>query len=67
MSDEKDFLSRYVKEIAQQGKNALLNQLTRQWVDESKNQTPHITLRGLKIQLYSIRRILLAQSNYFGR
>lgn len=54
MSEEKEFKKQCVEEIAQQGKNVSLNQLTRQWVDESikTNYSYHFEWLGRPIIQY---------------
>lgn len=54
MSEEKEFKKQCVEEIAQQGKNVSLNQLTRQWVDESikSNYSYHFEWLGRPIIQY---------------
>ena len=54
MSEEKDFKKQCLEEITQQGKNASLNQLTRQWVDESikSNYSYHFEWLGRPIIQY---------------
>jgi len=54
MNDEKEFRKQCHDEIGQQGKSALLNQLTRQWVDESlkTNYSYHFEWLGRPIIQY---------------
>lgn len=54
MSEEKEFKKQCLEEIRQQGKSALLNQLTRQWVDESikSNYSYHFEWLGRPIIQY---------------
>lgn len=54
MSEEKEFKKQCLDEIAQQGENVLLNQLTRQWMDESvkTNYSYHFEWLGRPIIQY---------------
>ena len=67
MNEQNDFKNQCNDEIDQQGKSELLNQLTRQWVDESTKTNYPTTSNGLAAQSFSIRKILLARSNCFGQ